>query len=115
MLLIQSSQKFGLFWRAVTAVGAIFFVVKVLVGLALFFGFAISFAVANGIISSLAYDTQRAKEGRIMGSWQTVYVIREYKRLNPGGRRHRQAYLAVGVGVTFALALIAFAVTLASS
>lgn len=82
------------------------FVVRVLVTLALFFGMVISAAVSSGIVAGLAQDTERGREGRIMGSWQTFYVIREYKRLNPQGRKLRQAYFASGVGFVFFLALV---------
>ena len=91
------------------------FVIRVLVTLALFFGMAISMAIGAGIFAGLAQDTERAKEGQIMGRWQTGYIIREYKRMNPGGRKHLQAYLAQGIGVAFFLALIGWLLFLAWS
>jgi len=85
---------------------AFVFVIKIMVALVLLFAMIICMAISNGILSGLAMDTERAKSGKIMGSWQASYVIREYKRLNPGGRKHLQAYLASGIGFACMLAFV---------
>jgi hypothetical protein len=81
-------------------------VIRILVTLVLFLGVVIGMAICNGILAGLAQDTERAKEGRIMNGWQHGYVIREYKKTNPGGRKHLQAYFAGFAGFAFLLALV---------
>ena len=84
------------------------FVAKVAVGLALFFGGAISMAIANGMFSALRQETDLAREGRIMTSLDTSYAIREYKRLNPGGKAYVRAFVYFAVGLACLLGLIAW-------
>ncbi len=82
-------------------------IVAIIGGLALVFTFIISMAVGNGIIASLWYDTDRAKKGQIAHSRQTGYIISEYKRMNPGGRRHLKAYLAWAIAAASMATFIA--------